>query len=54
MLRLILAYSLAVLATQSVPVLPPWWLGLLALAFALLPWRWRPVSLALAIGFAWW
>lgn len=52
MLRLILAYSLAVLATQSLPVLPPWWLGLLALAFALLPWRWRPVSLALAIGFA--
>ncbi len=52
MLRLILAYTLAVLATQALPALPPWWVGALALGAALLPWRYRPLILALAVGFA--
>ncbi len=52
MLRLILAYTLAVLATQALPVLPPWWCGALLLAAALLPWRHRPLLLAVAVGFA--
>lgn len=52
MLRLILAYTVAVLATQALPALPPWWLGALVLALALLPWRYRPLTLALAVGFA--
>ncbi|MES2682194.1 MAG: DNA internalization-related competence protein ComEC/Rec2 [Pseudomonadota bacterium] len=52
MLRIILAYTVAVLATQALPALPPWWLGALVLALALLPWRYRPLMLALAAGFA--
>lgn len=52
MLRLILAYTAAVLATQALPALPPWWLGALALGMALPPWRYRPLTLALAVGFA--
>lgn len=52
MLRLILAYTLAVLATHMLSALPPWWLGALALALALFPWRHRRLTLALAIGFA--
>ncbi|MES2884113.1 MAG: DNA internalization-related competence protein ComEC/Rec2 [Pseudomonadota bacterium] len=52
MLRLILAYTLAVLATQALPALPPWWMGALVLGLALLPWRYRPITLALALGFA--
>lgn len=52
MLRLIFAYTAAVLATQALPALPPWWLGVLALAMALLPWRYRSLMLALAVGFA--
>lgn len=52
MLRLILAYTLAALATLALPTLPPWWLAVLALAAALLPWRYRPLTLALAAGFA--
>lgn len=52
MLRLIFAYTVAVLATQALPALPPWWLGALLLATALLPWRYRAVTLALAVGFA--
>ncbi len=51
-MALILAYSLAVLATQALPALPPWWLGALALLLALMPWRYRPVLLAAALGFA--
>lgn len=49
---MILAYTLAVLGTQSLPLLPPWWWGALVLGLALLPWRHRPVTLALAVGFA--
>ena len=52
MLRLIFAYTVAVLATQALPALPAWWLGALALGVALLPWRYRPLTLALAAGFA--
>ena len=52
MLRLLLAYTLAVLATQALPALPPWWVGVLALGLGLLPWRYRPLVLAFAIGFA--
>ncbi len=52
MLRLILAYTVAVLATQVLPMLPPWWLALLALMAAAIPWRYRPLLLALAAGFA--
>ena len=49
---LILAYTLAVLGTQALPALPPWWLAALALAAALWPWRYRHFTLALALGFA--
>lgn len=49
---LILAYTFAVLVAQSLPALPPWWLGAVALAAALLPWRHRPYVLAIAVGFA--
>ncbi|MDO9454045.1 MAG: DNA internalization-related competence protein ComEC/Rec2 [Stagnimonas sp.] len=52
MLRWILAYTLAVLATQALPALPPWWLGALVLTLALWPWRYRPLALAVALGFA--
>lgn len=52
MLRLILAYTVALLATQMLPALPPWWMGAGALALACTPWRYRPVMLALAVGFA--
>ncbi len=52
MLRLILAYTLALLATQALPALPPWWTGALVLGMALWPWRGRGICLALALGFA--
>lgn len=52
MLRLILAYTVAVLATQMLPQLPPWWLGVLALMAASVPGRYRPALLAFAAGFA--
>lgn len=52
MLRLILAYTLAVLVTQALPALPPWWVGALAVGAACMPWRHRPLMLAFAIGFA--
>lgn len=52
MLRLILAYTVAVLATHALPALPPWWAGLGALLLALIPWRHRLPTLALAVGFA--
>lgn len=52
MLRLVLAYTLAVLAAQSLTTLPPWWLGAAALLAAAIPWRYRPLLLAAAFGFA--
>ena len=52
MLRLLLAYTLAVLATQALPALPPWWLGALALLAAAIPGPARPLLLAAAVGFA--
>jgi competence protein ComEC len=52
MLRLLSAYSVAVLATQLLPALPPWWVGAAMLLLALAPWQWRPVALAFALGFA--
>lgn len=52
MLRLILAYTLAVLATQALPALPPWWLCAAGFAVAMLPWRYRHLALAVALGVA--
>lgn len=52
MLRLVLAYTLAVLATQALPALPPWWLGVVALLVAAAPTPARPLLLATAIGFS--
>jgi len=52
MLRLILVYTVAVLATQALPALPPWWVGALLLGVAALPWRYRPLMFAFAVGFA--
>ena len=52
MLRLLLAYTLAVLATQMLPALPPWWLGLAALLAVAIPGLERPLLLAAALGFA--
>jgi competence protein ComEC len=52
MLRLILTYTAGVFAALALPALPPWWVGLLALSLAALPWRGRAPYCALAVGFA--
>lgn len=53
MTRFIIAYTLGVLAVQAAPWLPPWWIGTLVLAVAmLLRWRFQLLSIALAVGLA--
>ena len=52
MLWIILLYTAGLLMAQALPVLLPWWAGVLALLPALWPWRHRTLLLALAAGFA--